>query len=1076
MSAVSGICDALATWPSGLSMGVTVAVAADPVTLRESAVMYLRSQFVGPAGGDSEVLDSPPDRRYLMGTLYPPELLLRPVVLADGEIEDDRTDSDGDPEEGRFSEDPVTDANTWLPSSLGFTFFTDADSLSVRCSAAHYVTHGTAGARIWRREPLGPEELPLPEERVTVFGGRAEVRVRRRPYPDGQLITVSLVNTYLSRNNSQDRDNMLFQAALEVRVKGAGRIKEYPSVRLASQDEEEQELRLQYRHAKTFAVGHGCATRTLQDPSSGAIVGVASEVMPHELVQSIGAAGPTDLSVLSLAWLSDTDLTPPRLGDALSDFVRQYRDWYEDQLSEAAGFTGWMKAPAERILSRIERALTRMESGATTLANTRDPLVFEAFLLANRAMALQMRHSQDDLGGLRRTCGAPFPRVAEPDSSGFVWRPFQLAYFLLVVNGLVDASHPDREIVDLIWFPTGGGKTEAYLFVAAFEIILRRLRHGSEGGGTAVISRYTLSLLTAQQFQRAAGVICALEYLRRGLDTKYQPALGGEPISIGLWTGEGTTPNRYAKAEEALSELLAMSEPDDRFLLERCPWCGTEVLPRKNSNDRNRYGIHATATSFHFHCTSNDCAFDKVLPIQVVDDHLYDSPPTFVLGTVDKFARLAWEPRAGALFGSGGHLRPSLIIQDELHLLSGPLGTTVGIYESAVLQLCAWNGSPPKVIASTATIRRASDQVRSLYGRDVCLFPPAGLNASHSYFSQPDPSQPGRVYVGVMAQGHSNSTAVVHVGAAMAQVPAEVAESPLEKDLYWTLVAYHNSIRELGKTVTLARDDIAARLRYLGATSGRVRPWSEEIVKELTSHLSRAEQPRLLERLETAHPAPDAISFLATTNMLSVGIDIPRLALMLVMGQPKTTAEYIQATSRVGRGKGRPGLIVTMLRPTKPRDRSHYETFGTYHQSLYRNVEPTSVTPWSLASRRRALHACIVILARHGIGLALDADAGSVLRCREELEMLRKRIVDHAAAADPHERRMVQGEVDQLLSDWLEWAKTAEQSGKKLRYSFQGRAQPNLLKQFGAPHGYWETLNSMRNVDDESLIQIRGEQ
>ena len=251
--------------------------------------------------------------------------------------------------------------------------------------------------------------------------------------------------------------------------------------------------------------------------------------------------------------------------------------------------------------------------------------------------------------------------------------------------------------------------------------------------------------------------------------------LGVEPISVGLWVGEGTTPNRYARARESFDDLRDSVETDDRFLLERCPWCGTEIVPRGHSEDDSLYGIEATDTTFRFHCTWPKCPFHERLPVHVVDDDLYEHPPTFLLGTVDKFAQLAWVPEAGRLFGRpAGKRPPSLIVQDELHLLTGPLGTTVGLYESAINLLCESDGRPPKVIASTATIRRANDQIAGLFGRPVDLFPPTGIDADDSFFAQADTTSPGRLYVGLMAQGHTSDTAVVHSGAALLQAPIDL--------------------------------------------------------------------------------------------------------------------------------------------------------------------------------------------------------------------------------------------------------------------------------------------------------------
>lgn len=1041
---------------------------------RDDFVKYLRRQLVGPAVAADETLADPPDRRYLMGTLYPRGASLTEHSQDDGEQDFNETAS-GTGEEDGFADDPVAEANAWLPSSLGFSFFTNARRIEVTCGASRYVTSREGGRRSWRRQPrLSAKETvsvdgttPIP-----VLDGHGRLHVRWRPFGVGHLVTCVLANAHDEEESShKDRDLMLFQAELTATTLDGTTILEYPSTRLNSRDEEEQELRVQYRHIVTRAVGHGCAVEW--DEDSAAVTTVRAQVMPQQVVEHIKPDGPKDLPVLNLAYLSQPDVVVEDLRAELHSFVVGYRKWFDDQRSDAGSLQAWAAAPATRILKRIETVLGRMESGVEALtASTRaGAQAREAFRLANRAMALQMLHSRPELAGSRRRRDSDVLELTEPGGD-YAWHPFQLAYFLLVVEGLMNPEHEDRKTVDLIWFPTGGGKTEAYLLTACFEILWRRLRFGAAGGGTAVLSRYTLSLLTTQQFQRTATAICALEYIRAGRDGPLSHDLGEEPISIGLWVGKDTTPNKIAAAQDELGILKQMNEPDDRFLLERCPWCGTEIVPERHGQDKD-FGIRADGVTTSFFCPRGTCVFHERLPVSVVDEQIYEEPPTFVLGTVDKFARLAWEPKAGNLFGWKGTRKPSLVIQDELHLLAGPLGTTVGLYESAILELCAWGGTMPKVIASTATIRRSQDQVRSLYGRPAQLFPPAGMKAGHSYFASPDKEKPGRLYVGVMAQGHTASTSTVHVGAAALQAPKEICDDDTLRDAYWTAVAYHNSLRELGRTVTIARDDIPARLEHLTNDATRRRTLNDDSVVELTSNIPRAAQPRLLERLGNHFKERGSISFLATTNMLSVGVDVPRLGLMLMNGQPKTTSEYIQATSRVGR-RHVPGLVVTLFRSTKPRDRSHYESFGVYHSSLYRHVEPTSVTPWSLPSRKRALHAVLAILVRHGIGLNAENRAGDILDHSDDVARIRDLIVDHVLRADPTEADAAAENLDSLIATWQQEAEIARGDGSRLYYQPQGRLHTSLLTDFGKQGGIWETPQSMRNVDRECLIVVRG--
>ncbi|MFF2074502.1 helicase-related protein [Kitasatospora sp. NPDC058162] len=1040
---------------------------------RADFVKYLRDQLVGPAGPEDEVLADPPDRRYLMGTLYPRGASVLEHSQEDGEPAFDGL-SAGSGEEDSFADDPVAEANAWLPSSLGFSFFTNAHRIRVSCRASRYATLREGGRRSWRRLPrlaATVEVVPEESDPVEVLEGHGRLHVRWRPFGAGHLVTCALANAHEEEESRhKDRDLMLFQTELEATTLD-GTILEYPSTRLNSRDEEEQELRVQYRHIVTRAVGHGCAVEWDEGP--GHVTTVRAQVMPQQTVEHIKPDGPRDLPVLNLAHLSRSDVPVGDLRSDLLAFVLGYRKWFETQQSEAESLRAWAAAPAERILDRIGTALDRMASGvealtASTLAGEK---AREAFRLANRAMALQMLHSRPELAGTRRRRNSEVVELTEPGDD-HTWHPFQLAYFLLVVESLMDPDHADRGTVDLIWFPTGGGKTEAYLLTSCFEILWRRLWYGPEGGGTAVLSRYTLSLLTTQQFQRTATAVCALEYIRRGHDGPPPEGLGDEPISIGLWVGQETTPNKISAAQEELGVLKQMTQPDDRFLLERCPWCGTEIVPERHGQERD-FGIRADGVGTEFFCPRETCVFHDRLPVSVVDEQIYRNPPTFVLGTVDKFARLAWEPDAGNLFGRNGRRGPSLVIQDELHLLSGPLGTMVGLYESAVLELCAWQGTRPKVIASTATIRRSQDQIRGLYGRPAQLFPPPGLKAGHSYFASPDRDRPGRLYVGVMAQGHTASTATVHVGAAGLQAPTATCDDAALRDAYWTMVAYHNSLRELGRTVTIARDDIPVRLEHLTKDERRRRRLNDDAVVELTSNIPRAAQPRLLERLGKRFDETGSVSFLATTNMLSVGVDVPRLGLMVMNGQPKTTSEYIQATSRVGR-RHVPGLIITLFRSTKPRDRSHYESFGVYHRSLYRHVEPTSVTPWSMPSRNRALHAALTILVRHGIGLSAENRAGDILDHPSAVARVRDLLLDHIRRADPEEAAAAAEQLDSLIEEWQQEAEEAGYNGERLYYQPQGRGHSALLTDFGKQGGIWETAQSMRNVDRECLIAVRG--
>jgi hypothetical protein len=338
----------------------------------------------------------------------------------------------------------------------------------------------------------------------------------------------------------------------------------------------------------------------------------------------------------------------------------------------------------------------------------------------------------------------------------------------------------------------------------------------------------------------------------------------------------------------------------------------------------------------------------------------------------------AAEPGQGRPLDNGWTLDPpALIIQDELHLISGPLGTIAGLYEAAIDQLSSRQIGDrrvrPKIIASTATVRRAQAQIKALFDRaETRIFPPPGMDRTDSFFAQTIPSskQPARLYVGISAQGRGPK--LVFLRALTTLVAAAQAEyertdtTPNPADPYMTAVCYFNALRELGGARRIVEDEVRDRPGRYGTQRRRVvpkdAPFADRRLREpmeLTSRVSTDDVAKAKQRLDAPFGASsETVDVALATNMISVGLDITRLGLMLVQGQPKTAAEYIQATSRVGRDHNRPGLVVAALNLHKPRDRMHFEQFGQFHRTFYRAVEATSVTGHLLASRcsrRRAM-------------------------------------------------------------------------------------------------------------------------
>lgn len=1057
---------------------------------RELVVKYLRRQLIGPLGGPTETLLDSPHQRYLMGTLFPQRS--DATATHDGDEDDDRGGEFSN-RRGQFSDgqadDPISLANQYMPSSVALSFLMQSGApLAIALSAGVYDRQQVfgplpAGVRnrpeVWVRTAV-QEEVALgtlsagtrpPRE---VLGGRADLRIIARPFGDNQLlVTVALVNRRVATSGERraSSEDCLFQVDMTC-TPGSGSLRRYPTSLRRATHEDDLSTALLYRRNPVWAIGHGCSATW----SVGVLPGFVSTAhMPQETIPQVSfdVPGITE-SGRSLSALAGIRENPQPVIDSLDELVDSYEKWIAGLPAIHEDIPDSLRATADRHLASLTEAARRMREGVRLLE--RDDDARSAFAYANEAMLMQMAHGAEGRGGRRRTLGTathePIDYLAQTDRT---WRPFQIAFLLMTLPGLADDEHPDRALVDLIWFPTGGGKTEAYLGAVAFVIALRRIRFGSAGDGTTVITRYTLRLLTTQQFQRASGLICALEILRRR-----SGELGDTPITIGLWVGGGSTPNTFQDAANLDASLHAGNAPSESFGVTHCAWCGTELIPQgspgaRDFDDPEHWGVRVDSVSVTLFCPDPECAFHQGLPQHTVDDAIYECAPTMVIGTIDKFARLAWVAEAGCILGMRAARPPELVIQDELHLISGPLGSVAGLYEAAFDVAMGYMGPRPKVIASTATISRAANHVAALFGRQVSTFPPPGLSADDSFFMSIDPDRPGRLFVGVLAQGHTPVTANVHTSAALLQAPISAEPASTPGDRYWTLVAYHNSLRELGKTTTLARDDIPSRIKVIEDVVDRRR--SDLNVVEITSNVPGAQIPDRLAELGLGRTAAAAaVDVAACTNMLSVGVDIPRLGLMMVVGQPKSTSEYIQATSRVGREF--PGLIVALYSSAKARDRSHYESFRAYHSALYAAVEGVSVTPTSPRARERALHAALVVVARHALGLNSDASADAFASHELDLREAAAALADRLTDADPAERDEVSADLSRLLNEWNGRVGAAHAANDGLRYRRDGNAGHALLKDFDSTElgDSWPTLNSMRGVDASTQLGVERRQ
>jgi hypothetical protein len=1159
--------------PAAATPSTRVFAVSSAADLRQQLEARILKDLHGPVGGETEEVDEDHvTDRYLVGMLAPlirnPEAQTEANTAANAEAEatledqpelqDELAIADTDnPEEGSPDANiPATDS--MLPCSMGMTFCVSAqaEAIAVQVQWGQYlkdysVTPHDDGRprRVWKRHPYAGtvtlsldqsqaiDEVPLPDLAPSVY-----LRGHMRRLPDGDwLISLFLVNGQQEPNQNKD-SAWLFQPQIQVTAAEA----QSPDIFIRKplhQDAaaldphvhaENQAMAMLYRHQVEFAVGHGVAVHAETAPDSPIrAIALTTQAVPQYEVAATKPPTKEDIPALERLGLDmkrlaeANDETLPTLLHPLTTAYAQWIDTQAQKLQDPSQGLGPYRAEAETAIANCRRTLTRIQAGIATLTQT--PQAAQAFRFMNQAMWQQRLHSTY-AERQRRGHIVTLEELDIPD--GRSWYPFQLAFILLNLPSTTDLTHPDRvhptdAIADLLWFPTGGGKTEAYLGLTAYTIGLRRLQGtvaGRDGQhGVAVLMRYTLRLLTLQQFQRATTLICACETIRRTDEATW----GSDPFRIGLWVGANNTPNTTEDSDEAIKQYKDSRRKGrgTPHQLTNCPWCGSKLDPGRDIKvETYKKGRGRTLVQ----CSDplGRCAFAKGdgLPIVVVDEEIYRCLPTLLIATVDKFAQMPWKGEVQMLFGQvngycdrhgfrspdledadrhpkvGQHpaakttshpkLRPpDLIIQDELHLISGPLGTLVGLYETAVDELCTWevNGHPvrPKVIASTATIRQAQAQVHHLFLRQLSIFPPPGLSIQDNFFSRQRPTTetPGRLYLGICAPGRRLKATMIRVYLAVLAAAQDLYEiHKQDADPWMTLVGYFNSLRELGGMRRLVDDDIRTRLRRMddrGLKSRLIRA-----IDELTSRKDSTEIPAILDRLETPFDPErqadaearrkardkidwaDPLDIILATNMISVGVDISRLGVMVACGQPKNTAEYIQATSRVGRKY--PGLVITVYNWARPRDLSHYERFEHYHATFYQHVEALSVTPFSPGATYRGLFALLATLVRlcgeefngNDKARVIERNHPYVLRAVDAI-VRRASLISGTPRAE-----VLRKELEVKIDHWI--SRIEGQKGAKLQYKQkyrQGETTPLLTP---AGQGEWKPdtcLNSLRNVE-----------
>lgn len=1067
--------------------------------LRRRIVTRLKEDLVGPHSpgevleprvAEGRLIHSRPSDIYLSGILWPQKTKMAPEEDERLGLETADTEDTGQSPEDEQA--PL--AVTMKPSSAGLSFATEfmgeCPVLEIEVSFAMYepeiVELAGKNASKWTRKPFF-KKWPVP---ITT-SGKISLKIpslpdvhlyaRKTPYGSGALISLILVNgIQLPADAGREavEKNTLFQVEVIVRPCTDTKLVARPATR-PELDDEDRSIGLLYRVRYEFATGHTCSARWETDAANSAEASmVATTWLPESLTLDVDAAGDRifrenlntagGMDTMSADWLSKA--TDRELNKALNLLVGAYGLWLDEQEKKVASeIPASYLEPARSNIRICRNIQERMQAGADKIGGT--PEFAEAFRLANQAISRQFFWKKDAERRKGEEC-----RTTEKKTEPMRWRPFQLGFILLAALSTLLDREPEeralreREIMDLLWFPTGGGKTEAYLGLVAMLIFHRRLKHGGKpdtGEGVAAVMRYTLRLLTTQQFARASALILACEEIRRSMPEK----LGQTPFSIGLWIGQNSTPNTFDGARKALLHQGAGGSSTPRQLVE-CPACGQELEWRPFD----------TKQEIRVRCTNPECSLScwEYLPVWTVDENIYDKRPSLLIGTIDKFAQLVRNPNTNALFGVPGQNPPDLIIQDELHLIGGPLGTLAGLYEALVDRMFSCNGIKPKIIGSTATIRRATEQVHALYDRKLAQFPPPCLDADDSGFAVLKPDSSGRLYCGVTTVGRSAKFTLQAVAASLLQSAYALdrqlsPDDPHALDNWWTLLTYFNSLRELGGALVLMQDDVHASLAVLAAIRKEDKREPSEI-QELTSRLGADELVGILTQLAYTKDTKDnnkALDVVLASNMFSVGVDIPRLGLMLVNGQPKSMSEYIQSTSRVGRG-GVPGLVVSVLNNAKSRDRSHYENFSTFHAALYRDVEAVSVTPFAPRARDKALRAIIAGLVRHLLpGRLENPDIGGV--SQENLAEIKNFLIARAEGIDPEETD-IPSEIEEIFKSWMArnpnyyWDQSkAEES--LLQGAEQAAAKAAAGRYIGSA---WPAPNSMRTVEPSVPFRLKN--
>lgn len=1087
--------------------------------LREEFAKSLRIDLIGPYQEDEEIYESP-TTSYIMGRLGPIDK--NNVIDSENEIsnthnEADPLEDDGDETndiDDKFdvSEDIHISKNKQSSAGLKIFLSNETDIITAKIKWADYLH--IEGKNEDSKQHSFKRFSKFFSETIDVSNGNIDgIMLENGIFLSWLTHKLKnknkMVSIYVENRRAESTDvvkNHIFQVELCLESEDGSEV--FLSETLAYDKFEADDYF--YNKKPIFSRGYGCAA------TWDGIIGhtartVKTDFLPSQELNGMDAELSKFKDLFSMFAYSKAENHDSTLGE-LADLLNDYATWIERlKTHEYMKDMNYIEYGNEKIRLSSEN-LERMSEGLNILRENKE--AFTAFLYMNKAMLLSRSMGEFS----KQSTSEGTNKLEDFIYDHSFWRPFQIGFILLNIKSIVDPTSKDRNILDLLYFPTGGGKTEAYLGVISFLIFFRRLTREScdyfeKDGGVTVIVRYTLRLLTTQQRDRMLRLISACEILRND-DKK---SFGYKEFSIGFWVGGTVTINKYSELIVDKYNKKYQVDTKKRSLrgqILKCPCCGKDLSSKS-------YVLDIENKKYEIYCSTDNCYFvHRPIPVYLIDEDIYSKTPTVIIGTVDKFARITFEERVHLLFGrremectdcgsmltseedkiksctEKGHVRtnvninlrpffpPELILQDELHLITGPLGTIYGSYEMAINELATSRVGndiiQPKYIASTATIKNADKQILSLYARtEFNQFPPNGHDSNDSYFAKEKKIEeyPFRLYVGVSSPYTSMKTTILRVYAVLLQTAERYKDDPVYRefiDPYWTLIGYYNSKRELGGAVRLIQDDIPDRTMVLQKKNGDTRARKYFKYDEITSRTKSYDIPKVLNKLENSYGSGTTpYDVVVATNMIQVGMDVERLGLMAVTGQPKTTAEYIQATSRIGRTT--PGLVVTIYNAYRSRDLSHYENFTAYHAHLYRYVEGNSATPFSARARERSLHAAFIAILRGEYEKLRDTKTGA-RKIGElpstEFDKVIQVIKDRIKIVDPNNRVKAIDEIRYFYDEWLKLART----NKNLYYyvhplnlGYKTKKIQRLLKAYGENglNHEKDTLNSMRNVQKE---------